>query len=313
MKSFAHFLTALIVIMSSQLTHAQLDTCNCIWDNSTKEYPENSKSKGFFSTTVKYNCGYICKDSTGVLQQVLGHHSASYGNEAGNEVVCDGLKYEPHNTPPGTSSNRLFVYMWDGITRAFDARNSASPTLRLWAANNCQASGTRQARFSSTFSADGVDEIREQMGLKRTQAKVAPAKYQAAELNGELQKACQLTDLQKMFARNEISAQIGGHCHEAGAKDLYRQAEVAKQSLLTTKIAENFLLTSRRFEELLMCPYTFSPSVGFFRIIQEKSLVMLTKNEITRDQFKQLSCTMALRGLPFNMMSTQAKKIMTGD
>lgn len=106
--------------------------CTCFWDQETKDYGQ--KSTGILNTTVQYFCGYVCRADDGKFIKVRGGHVASFAREYGDEVVCDGLNYQYHETP---MSKNYYAYIWDGQTHAFDPRFSQSSELQKWGREAC--------------------------------------------------------------------------------------------------------------------------------------------------------------------------------
>lgn len=273
---------------------ARDEACSCAWDNTTKDYPENSKTEGTFSTTVRYRCGYLCKDSSGQVQHVIGDHQVTYrGQEAGNEVVCEGLRYESHENPTG-SFGRWILYMWDGITYSFDARTSKSPTVRGWSQNSCSSAPPVTATAVSPREIDGM---RATVGLKLIQSPRA-AFAKVAELSEDLKSVCKPNTVQAEFLQGKIHSSLNETCSIAQEKALLTEFESLRTESFRLKSLEQTKGMIGKLQRILLCPQVLNvSSPAVLRTILDKAVVWTSQEAEATEALKSLACSMAWRGL----------------
>ncbi|MGE3610858.1 MAG: hypothetical protein AB7I27_14800 [Bacteriovoracaceae bacterium] len=119
----------MFVILFSLLNNAL--ACSC--------YPHYESKKYFlikdtwYGSKIGYTCAYEC-EADSLNELVIGEHvKRIYGEEQGNEIVCDGTIYVE------TYSSVLEKFIWEfKEARSFNPRRANSKTLRIWAKENCQ-------------------------------------------------------------------------------------------------------------------------------------------------------------------------------
>lgn len=105
--------------------------CSCYPRFETKTYQEIKKT--MLGKRVKYTCQYECR-SNGKTEIVTGHHlKRLYGEEAGNELVCDGTVYREQYS----NARGWFIWVYER-SEWFNPKKSNSETLKEWARNNCR-------------------------------------------------------------------------------------------------------------------------------------------------------------------------------
>ncbi|MBX2988459.1 MAG: hypothetical protein KF802_11245 [Bdellovibrionaceae bacterium] len=284
--------------------------CSCIWDNSTKNYPPNSRTSGLFNTTVRYECGYICLDESGRPHAVNGAHSVSFaGSETGDEVVCDGLRYESQPNPSG-SFGRWSLSVWDGVTRPIDARQSSSPALRDWAAASCGQAPSPRPSAEAFVDSLRINEWRVQVGLKPVRLHgTAPDRAIPAALDARFAALCSPDDRQSAFLRGNSPSEL---CERESARQLGERFENLRARAFRLKdpgeIAEAMSLT----EDLLLCPaYATPPTPAIQRILLDQFVKYAAPNPSLREAARSLSCTMAWRGLTWAMLTPATQKMLS--
>lgn len=280
----------------------QFGACGCFWDNSTKNYPRHSVTEGLFSTTVRYQCGYLCKDNRGGTHHVIADHQVSFrGKEIGNEVVCEGLAYPAHDNPTG-EGGRWVNYFWDGVTRAFDARQSSSSTLNDWARTACEGSPLLP-RGGGGISSSLIDQLRDEVQLPPFARNKTPETVAAKKLDAKMTALCRLTPRQQLFIEGRSEAEL---CSVKNASFLKSRLEWIRARHLVVRDAEESLRNLEETTTLLLCPYTNStPSLASLKILGEKLAKPL---EDRQDLLREFACTLGLRGLSWSLLPTALKK-----
>lgn len=298
------------LLLISPYAFATPAPCGCVWDNSTKDYPPNSKSQGFFKTSVRYQCGYICLDEQGQAQHIVAEHQASYsGQEKGNEVVCDGLHYPPHENPTG-EGGRWTNYFWDGITRVFDARKSTSEDLQIWAQKFCGQSPPL-AKRSDGISSKTLSELRLAVGLpvSKSNSQGVPAPVQASPLGSAMASICRLNEKQLDFQEGRNLTTTTTICSQEQSGRLREKLNSARFDSYKLKDAESAELLMADTEDLLLCRHTQSPSPSVLRIFADKFTKALEKNNNSQEALRRFACTLGLRGLHLKDLPTGMKAL----
>lgn len=319
MKHFTKRLLPILVSLSPFFAHAnwsssdatQFGPCGCVWDNTTKNYPKNSVSEGFFSTTVKYQCGYICLDANSQPVKVMGDHEVSYtGKESGDEVVCDGLFYASHENPTG-EGGRWSTYMWDGVTRAFDARRSHSPTVQAWAQQSCQGLPALP-RKNHFVGSKQLDQMREQIGMKPiTNLSALPQEATPDTLSKEMLSLCQPDARQQAFLEKRIDQKLNPDCSKANVEVLRTALDERRQNVFKLRSSAETAEFIEDLQAILLCPALVkSLPPANLRILLDKVVHLAKQDESLHESTRSLACTMGWRGLRWGIMSPAAKKFL---
>ncbi|MBX3040109.1 MAG: hypothetical protein KF789_05295 [Bdellovibrionaceae bacterium] len=304
---FLRWLPVFLVLLGAQKALAaapftQFGPCGCFWDNSTKNYPQNSVTEGLFSTTVRYQCGYLCKDKEGRTHHLLADHEVSYrGKEIGNEVVCEGLAYPAHDNPTG-EGGRWVNYFWDGITRAFDARQSASPTLQHWSQTACQGSPLLQSSNRGMTSSE-IDQFRSEVQLPAFARNKPQEKVSAKKLDPKMKDLCQLTPRQQLFIEGQSDSDL---CSAQKVSSMKSRLEQIRLRHLIVRDADESLQSLEETTALLLCPYASSiPSLASLKTLGDKLAKPLSDHR--PDLLQEFACTLGLRGMSWSLLPKALK------
>jgi hypothetical protein len=122
MKFFATVIFAATLMESAY-------ACRCFPHFETKTYQVIKKT--WYGKKVQYSCRYECR-SNSKTETVIGFHEKKlYGDEAGNEIVCDGTIYREQYS----NSRGWFIWVYEG-SEWFNPKKSNSKTLQEWANSN---------------------------------------------------------------------------------------------------------------------------------------------------------------------------------
>ncbi len=289
---------------SAAAPFTRFGACGCFWDNSTKNYPRHSVTEGLFSTTVRYQCGYLCKDNRGGTHHVIADHQVSFrGKEIGNEVVCEGLAYPAHDNPTG-EGGRWVNYFWDGVTRAFDARQSSSSTLNEWARTACEESPLLP-RGGGGVSPEQIDRLRSEAQLPPFARNKLPEIATAKKWDAKMAALCTLTPRQNLFVEGRSEAAF---CSAEKAASLKARLEQIRTRHLLVRGVDESLQNLEETTALLLCPYANSvPSLASLRILADKMAQPLDDRE---DLLQEFACTLGLRGMSWSLLPTTLKRAL---
>lgn len=309
LKYFSAFFLLLGAPAFGTAPFVQLGPCGCVWDNSTKLYPPDSRTEGFFSTTVRYQCGYLCQDRNGKTRSLLGDHQVSFrGNEIGNEVVCEGLLYPAHDNPTG-EGGRWVNYFWDGVTRAIDARQSSSPTLREWSENACEGSPLLP-RSSGGVTPAAIDRMRSDVGLPPFARNTPPATIPAKKLDTKMAALCELNSEQRLFVEGRAGDPA---CSAKNSGSLKARFENLRQRNLVARESAEALESLGEIESILLCPYfNSSPSAAILKILGDKLSKSLQTSPEHDGRLRSFACTLGLRGVGWSLLPPPLKRSLDG-
>lgn len=282
--------------------------CACAWDNTTKNYPKDSKTEGLLSTRVRFQCGYLCLDKNGQPHHVLADHEVSYrGKEKGDEVVCEGLLYLSQANPTG-EGGRWVNYFWDGVTRSIDARQSESRSLRDWAQASCPSGDTPLPRSAGAVTKEQIDSWRSALGMSSAFPSRGPEKTTATAWEGLLKKVCSATPEQTGFIEGKS---LSTRCVSTSKSELNQSFEKLRQQSFKRQPPEKSRELMRDLEEILLCPYfTAKPAPAILKIISERMTDSLSKNVQDKQRLTEFTCTLGLRGLSSKMLPRNIQKLL---
>lgn len=166
-------------------------------------------------------------------------------------------------------------------------------------------------RASTIFNAGGVDRLRVQIGLPPTVRSRDTVRAAASPLSSELQRICQPDDVQAAFLRQEIHPDLASTCRANSVARLMRDFLKARQEIVKPSSLDRTIENLGILEQALLCPLIsngLTPAI--LRISQEKMADLALREVGMREAFRHLSCSMAWRGLKWNMMSPKAKGLL---
>ena len=118
-----------IILFITSIIVAPAYACRCFPSFETKTYQELKKT--WYGKRVKYSCRYECRGN-GRTEVLTGYHEKRlYGEETGNEIICDGTIYREQYS----NSRGWFVWVYEG-SEWFNPGKSDSKTLQDWAKDN---------------------------------------------------------------------------------------------------------------------------------------------------------------------------------
>jgi hypothetical protein len=290
----------LLSILLSSFSHAEWNArlavipgpCTCFWDGETKNY--NGKTEGLLNTTVDYSCTYVCRNAEGKFKKTKGSHKVSYATEYGNEVVCDGLKYKSQDTPMG---RRNFMFVWDGITHAFDPRFSYSKELQAWGREACGEKIVTQKNTQQLgLSASYMDLAKQQAGYPAAPTRKniwSPLKLE--KTHPEITEECKGEAQIALRAQDEATAKKFYGCSLAEGELQSRLAR-AMATIYTSEEEKKFVQALREAGAILHCPL-YQPSPA--RVYSEWSSIVRKarrfKSPCVNHWLLQLSCATQAR------------------